>query len=295
MDTDTAPTLDELAERYYEKGDATLKGASYFRSYARLLGPRRLEPLRILELGVWSGASLLIWRDYLPNATIVGLDIAAPPDRIIGADRIHFVQGSQDDPAVLDKAAAIVGGGFDMIIDDASHIGYLTKRSLQYLFPRVLTPGGCYVIEDFGTGFLAAYPDGRDFTAPDWQDAVPATKVFQSSQHGMVGVVKQIIDEMMQELMTGSRSYLSIERMTVETNIAFIEKSMQPGGPLPRPASVASLPAADTEAALAVQALGPVVRDHEARIVELERVITRMRQMLAPALRLLRIVNPARN
>lgn len=292
MNTMTPPTLDELAEQYYAKGDGTLKGPSYLRSYARLLDPRRLEKLRILELGVSSGASLLIWREYLPNATIVGLDIAAPPDRILGLDRIHFIRGSQDDPTILEKAAAIVGGGFDLIVDDASHIGYLTKRSLQYLLPRVLVPGGWYVIEDFGTGFLASYPDGRAFVAPDWQDALPETKVFHSSQHGLVGVVKQLVDEIMQELMTGNRSYLSIERIIVEANIAFIEKSLQPGGPLPRPATLvsSSLPAGEEQPA--VQAVSAILQDHETRIVELERVIARMRRMTAPLLRMLRKARP---
>lgn len=138
--SDELPGLEALAERHYAAGDFTRKGPSYLRSYARLLDPRRLDNLAILELGVSSGASLLCWRDYLPKATIVGIDIAEPPARILGLDRLHFIQGSQDDPKVLERAAKIVGGAFDIIVDDASHIGYLTKRSLHYLFPRGLKP-----------------------------------------------------------------------------------------------------------------------------------------------------------
>jgi methylase of polypeptide subunit release factors len=40
------------------------------------MNERRFDKPRILELGVFSGASLLIWRDYLPNATILGIDIS---------------------------------------------------------------------------------------------------------------------------------------------------------------------------------------------------------------------------
>ena len=57
------------------------------------------------------------------------------PTCLTDQDRVHFIQGSQDDPTVLDRAAQVAGGGFDLIIDDAAHIGFLTKRSFNYLFP----------------------------------------------------------------------------------------------------------------------------------------------------------------
>ena len=196
---------------------------------------RREKPLRILELGVSSGASLLLWRDYLPRATIIGIDIAEQPACLADQARVHFIQGSQDDPAVLDLAAQLAGGGFDLIVDDASHIGFLTKRSFNYLFPRWLLPGGCYAIEDIGTGFLPEYPDGARYTTPPWNDAVRGTAVFQSHQYGMIGVVKQLIDHIMQELITNTRSYLPIERITIEANIVFVDKSQRIGAPVPGP------------------------------------------------------------
>jgi SAM-dependent methyltransferase len=216
--------LDALAERYYTD-DGTRKPASYLAEYQRIFGDRRDAKLRILELGVASGASLLIWRDYLPNATIVGVDVIEPPPCIVGQDRIHFIRGSQDDQAVLDRAGMIAGGPFDLIVDDASHIGYLTKRAFCYLFPLWLKPGGHYVIEDFGTGMLPAYPDGEAFIEPALDDARPDTLLFKSHQSGMVGLVKQLIDYMMKELITGARSQFAIERMNILVNVVFIQKS----------------------------------------------------------------------
>jgi hypothetical protein len=286
--SDGLPGLEELAERHYAAGDFTRKGPTYLRSYSRLLDPRRLDPLSVLELGVSSGASLLCWRDYLPNATIVGIDVAEPPARILNVDRLHFVQGSQDDPLVLERAAKIVGGTFDLIVDDASHIGYLTKRSLHYLFPHWLKPGGWYVIEDYGTGFIPEYPDGKAFVPPEWADAVPGQQQFHSSQYGMVGVIKQLVEHLMQELMTGTRSYLAIERLIVETNIVFIEKSQQPGAAWPGyiPDAPASRPAGTTPSD--ERAVQDALEDHEKRLAEVERVVTRLRGALAPLLRLLR-------
>jgi hypothetical protein len=281
------PTLEELADRYYAPDDFTRKGPAYLASYERLLAGRRDADLAVLELGISSGASLLCWRDYLPNATIIGIDIAQAPARVVGQERIHVLRGSQDDPRILDQAAQIVGGRIDLIIDDASHVGYLTKRSLHYLFPRWLAPGGCYVIEDFGTGFLPDYPDGVAFAAPEWADAVPGAREFRGSQFGMVGVVKQLVDNLMQELMTGARSYLSIERLIIESNVAFIEKSRMPGGPWP--GHIADVPLVQAVSAPSAPAdpgadLRGAISDHAARISELERVVGLVRRGLAPVL-----------
>lgn len=278
-DSDPRVLLNELAERHYAPGDATRKGESYMRAYADLLGARRMQELRVLELGISSGASLLIWRDFLPRATIVGVDIAEPPERVKNQERIHVLLGSQDDPAVLDRAAEMAGGAFDLIVDDASHVGYLTKRSLLYLFPRWLKPGGCYVIEDFGTGFIPAYPDGAPYQEMPWDDAVEETRIFASSQNGMVGVVKQLIEPMMQSLMLGSQPFLRIQRLTIETNIVFIEKAQEPG-PLPP-----ALPKPGT----AVPTGGDIwarLQEHEGRLGRLEAQMKALRRILGPARRL---------
>ena len=267
------PELDELAERYYPKGDYTRKGPTYLTSYARLLSNRRMDELRILELGVFSGASLLIWRDYLPNATIVGIDIAQAPERILNLERVHFLRGSQDDPEILRKAASLVGGQFDIIIDDASHIGYLTKRSLHYLFPFFLVPGGWYIIEDFGTAFIPEYPDGATYQEPAWDDAVPSMREFRSSQSGMVGFIKQLIDHLMQELMTGGRSFISMDRLIVETNIVFIEKSKQSGAPWPGPIPDFAPDLSSAETAIS-EASGPSLQELTEQLTAVQIALT---------------------
>ena len=46
--------------------------------------------------------------------------------------------------------------GFDIIIDDASHFGDLTKIAFWHLLYNHLKPSGLYVIEDWGTGSIGA-------------------------------------------------------------------------------------------------------------------------------------------
>ena len=55
--------------------------------------------------------------------------------------------------------------GFDIIIDDASHFGDLTKIAFWHLFDNHLKPSGLYVIEDWGTGYWSDWTDGKTYRA----------------------------------------------------------------------------------------------------------------------------------
>ena len=80
-----------------------------------------------------------------------------------------------------------------MIIDDASHIGWLSRLSFQFLFLHGFRDRGLYFIEDYGTGYIPDFHDGAPFSrAPQRPDA----QVFPSHQWGMVGWMKQLIDEL---------------------------------------------------------------------------------------------------
>ena len=76
--------------------------------YDYFFSPLIEQEVRMLELGVHRGGSLLMWRDYFPRGTIVGVDINLPP--VDFGDRIAAIQGSQDDIAVLDRAADAAEG-----------------------------------------------------------------------------------------------------------------------------------------------------------------------------------------
>jgi len=216
--------LNALAEHYYGE-DPSRKPDWYLAEYDRLFGCWRDLPIRLLELGIQRGHSMLIWKEYFPRATIVGLDCDPRPERFPQDSRFHFVQGGQDDPAVLDQAIAAAGAPFDIIIDDASHLGYLTARSFSYLFPLALKRGGIYVIEDICTAFRPA----GEFDATDYAPAeigLPEmARVFPSHQHGMVGLMKQLFDHTMAPIVTGDYTRYAIERMTVLANLAIFHKA----------------------------------------------------------------------
>jgi hypothetical protein len=221
-------------------GDAVVKPAPYLPIYERLLAPLRRHAFTLLELGVWGGHSLEMWRDAFPRATIIGVDLL-PPDLELGS-RVHVVRGDQSDAELMrhirDDHAP---NGFDVIIDDASHIGTTTARSLQALYTEHLCPGGLYCIEDWGTGYLPDWHDGGRLTSPldvmnldstqipmDGRD--DALVAMPSHDMGLVGVIKRLIDH----TATGTLRFAQpdfvgdvfhIESMTIWDGIVALRKS----------------------------------------------------------------------
>jgi glycosyltransferase involved in cell wall biosynthesis len=106
-------------------------------------------PKNILELGVSSGMSLLLWHDAFKSSNIYGLDIDLAKSRntIKGKKRIKVTRGNQKDTNLLEKMAA-EQGPYNVIIDDASHLPQDQRRSFGVLWKHLVS-GGTYVIEDF--------------------------------------------------------------------------------------------------------------------------------------------------
>jgi hypothetical protein len=134
------------------------------RKYEFVFAPLVGQSISLLELGIYKGASLRFWRDYFENATVVGLD-CNPPVKIDDPNgRIHIYQGYQQDTQILDRIVKEQApDGFDVVIDDCSHIGRVTRISFWHLFQNHLKPGGLYAIEDWGTGYVESWPDGRRY------------------------------------------------------------------------------------------------------------------------------------
>jgi hypothetical protein len=136
--------------------------------------------------------------------------------------------------------AEYASNGFDVIVDDASHIGVTTARSLQVLYSEHLRPGGLYCIEDWGTGYLPTWQDGGPLAASvdvrSLDDSTTALEAFvakpvpmPSHDIGAVGVIKRLIDH----TAGGSIRYaqpemigevLEIETMTVWDGIVVLRK-----------------------------------------------------------------------
>jgi len=150
-------TLDELARIH----DSDKWKHGYTVWCDELFTPIRDDNIKLLEIGIWKGASLSMWTDYFPNARIIGMDIAElkfdPPH-----PRITTLQGDQTDRARLIEIAE-KHGPFDIIIDDGGHRMHQQQTSLGVLF-RYLKPLGFYIIEDLHTSFRPTFNPTNQIT-----------------------------------------------------------------------------------------------------------------------------------
>lgn len=92
------------------------------------------------------GASLRVWRDYFPNARIVGADVDR--DILFQEERIETHHLDQTDPQSIAALWKRLGDvRFDLMIDDGLHTFDAGWRLFEGSF-QMLAPAGIYVIED---------------------------------------------------------------------------------------------------------------------------------------------------
>jgi cephalosporin hydroxylase len=131
-----------IAERLGHLTDKFSLG--YYPAYqelAREIGPAG----RVLEVGVYRGGSLLMWQELFPGGLVAGADNDPGATWPPGTRRIV---AHQADPGLAEAARQASPDGYDLIVDDASHIGELSAATLELLWPLV-RPGGWYVLEDW--------------------------------------------------------------------------------------------------------------------------------------------------
>lgn len=133
----------------------------YIPIYDRYFSNFRGRKIRFLEIGVFKGGSLEMWRKYFGDEAIIfGIDIdpsCKKLDGIAGQVRI----GSQDDPEFLETVVREMGG-VDVILDDGSHRMKHVLSSFKYLFPK-LSDGGIYMIEDLHTAYWRGFDGGYQY------------------------------------------------------------------------------------------------------------------------------------
>lgn len=96
------------------------KHSNYFPICEEVLRTYKNQEVKVLEIGVLDGGSLLLWKRYLGSkAKVVGLDIN-PRALELNSSKFYIVIGDQGDKEVWQRLKNIFGD-FDVIIDDGGH------------------------------------------------------------------------------------------------------------------------------------------------------------------------------
>lgn len=143
-------TLDEIGRKH-----GTDKSSLYhcfLDFYEQELKGKKIKS--VLEIGIMDGASLKMWREYFPEAEIVGIDIR-PTTPVEG---VTSLVGDATDENFIKTL-----GEFDLIIDDGSHMTADQIKSFELLKPH-LRKGGIYIVEDVHTSYRPNYVNSQRAT-----------------------------------------------------------------------------------------------------------------------------------
>jgi hypothetical protein len=174
----------------YPIADKTLNGfVPEYEALGGKIGPEG----RVLELGVREGTSLLMWQELFPRGLVVGVDNDAEGTAVWPKSAVGIRDG-QDSPAMAETVRALSPEGYDLIVDDASHVGELTARSFGLLWPMV-KPGRWYVIEDWHLGYQPEWKDWHGTGDSMLNLAVKILSMFGSQANRYPGQAAGEIDE----------------------------------------------------------------------------------------------------
>jgi hypothetical protein len=158
----------------------------YHRHFARFVGTK----VDVLEIGIFSGGSLEMWRAYFGDQShIYGVDIE-DACRSYQNDHVSVFIGDQADRSFWRDFKSSVAG-IDIIIDDGGHSPEQQQVTLEEMLPH-LRPGGVYLCEDitgtfnrfasFATGLVNELNRQQDIPGPELQSSV---STFQSQIHSI--------------------------------------------------------------------------------------------------------------
>ncbi|MGB9592401.1 MAG: hypothetical protein ACPL1K_07775, partial [Candidatus Kryptoniota bacterium] len=155
--------LERLANKFKsDKGNIYYNAHAYAPIYEHYFASIKEKPIRLVELGLLrhdiqarnpkgpynDAPSLFMWREYFtnPNTEIIGFDISDFSELNLPKG-CKIIRGNAGNPKDLIFLAKSFDGGFDIVIDAASHASHQQQIALGNLFP-FLKRGGYYIIED---------------------------------------------------------------------------------------------------------------------------------------------------
>ncbi len=148
-----------MEEFYLQKSHRIMnKWWHYFEVYHTFFHKYVGTDVKILEIGVFKGGSMQMWKDYFgEKVMIVGIDIDEKC-KTFEEDNVRICIGSQADKDFLADVSE-TWGPFDIVLDDGSHVMEHQIITFETLFP-LLKEGGVFVCEDCHTSYWSSFGGG---------------------------------------------------------------------------------------------------------------------------------------
>ena len=142
-----------------------IKHESYFQVYEALFSKYQGKGITFVEVGVFNGGSLAMWRRYLgPAARIIGIDLN-PEAQKWASDGFEIFIGDQSSELFWTDFYAQVGA-IDVLLDDGGHMNHQQIITAEQAIPRI-RDGGVLVVEDVHTSYMPGFnhPPAHSFVA----------------------------------------------------------------------------------------------------------------------------------
>lgn len=152
-------TLNALESFFYFKPHRLIfKWLHYFEVYDRHFSKYRNKAPVVMEIGVYKGGSLQMWKEYFgEGAQIIGVDIDESTKEF-EEEQILVEIGSQEDRNFL-KYLKEKYPKIDILIDDGGHTMNQQITTFEEMFTH-LSYGGVYLCEDLHTSYMPDYGGG---------------------------------------------------------------------------------------------------------------------------------------
>jgi len=135
----------------HRTGRGIWKWEHYFEIYNRHLSRFVGRSPSVLEIGIYSGGSLEMWRSYFDKGChIYGVDIE-PACKSYETENVSIFIGDQADRSFWSTFKRQFNG-IDVLIDDGGHTVVQQRVTLEEMLPFI-RPGGVYLCEDIHGDF----------------------------------------------------------------------------------------------------------------------------------------------
>jgi hypothetical protein len=141
----------------------SIKYESYFSTYEELLKNYVGRPVTFVEVGVFNGGSLFMWREYLgPEARIIGIDLN-PGAKSWEKHGFEIYIGDQASEDFWKNFFNDVGP-VDVLIDDGGHTNRQQITTVDCAIENIRN-GGVLIVEDVHTSYFREFgnPWSRSF------------------------------------------------------------------------------------------------------------------------------------
>ncbi|RZF30207.1 glycosyltransferase [Paraburkholderia sp. UYCP14C] len=156
LESEPAPLSSTRIYQCFSEAPALcVKHDSYFQVYEALFAKYVGKPVTLVEVGVFSGGSLHMWRRYLgPQARIIGVDLN-PAARKWEKNGFEIFIGDQSSSLFWEDFYKRVGS-IDVLIDDGGHMNHQQIVTADRAFSH-LNDGGMLIVEDVHTSYMPGF------------------------------------------------------------------------------------------------------------------------------------------